>query len=135
MKIAIALTAFCVACAAQTVEIVNSGSTNTAGYSIVVEKSGRADYTSRPRRGQAAEKIRKEIPKTLAERLFRDVEAARPLADLPVRHCAKSVSFGTRTMVVSGDEESPDLSCGSDDRRAQALAADVREVVAIFESR
>jgi hypothetical protein len=134
MKIAVVMASFCLACAGQTVEIVNSGSTNTAGYSITVEKSGRAEYVSRPRRGQAPRKVQKEISRALAERLFRDVAAARPLAELPVRHCAKSVSFGTRTTVIWGGEESPDLSCGGENRRAEALAADAGAVVKVFES-
>ena len=39
------------ACAADTAVITNSGSTNTAGYRIVVERTGKATYTEMRRRG------------------------------------------------------------------------------------
>jgi hypothetical protein len=129
----------CAACCAQTVTIVNSGSTNTAGFQIVVEKSGEAEYTARPRRfgfdkNQAPKTIQKTIPKSLAERLYSDVDAARPLASLPPRHCMKSASFGTRLTLQAGDDESPDLSCGDGgSAKLKALIGDAREIVKIFQ--
>lgn len=137
MKLALAAALACAACSAQSVAIVNSGSTNTAGFEIVVEKSGAAEYTSHPRplalhRGETPVDIHKTIPKPLAERLYRDVARARPLASLPARHCAKSASFGTRLTVVFGDDESPDLSCGASNPQSKALLADVKRILKMF---
>jgi hypothetical protein len=130
---------FCAACSAQSITIVNSGSTNAAGFQIVIQKSGDAEYASRPRRAgieKGAAKIQKTIPRPLADRFFADVDAARPLASLPARHCAKSASFGTRLNIEMGDDESPDLSCGDGgDPKIKALIQDTNEIVKIFQSR
>lgn len=125
----------CAACYGQSVVIVNSGSTNTAGFQIVVEPSGKAEYTAQPRRtvirpGQPPKTVDKTIPKALAKSLFDDVAAAHPLSALPVGHCAKSVSFGTRLTVQFGSEASPDLSCGEGgNEKMRALIRDVEAVV------
>lgn len=125
-------------CLAQTIAIVNSGSTNTAGFRIAVQKSGKAEYTSQPRpammqRGEKPQKVSKNIAKSLAERFYADVKAAQPLHSLPPPHCAKSASFGTRTYVVFGEEESPDLSCGDGgDPKLRVLIRDVNEIVQLF---
>ncbi len=127
------------ACLAQTVSIVNSGSTNTAGFRIVVEKSGNAEYTGQPRRfpigrSETAKTIRKTIPKALAERLYSDVKAAQPLSALPERHCVKSVSFGTRLTIETKGDVSPDLSCGDGgNEKLKALIRDADEIVKMFE--
>jgi hypothetical protein len=116
--------------------IVNSGSTNAAGFQIVVEKSGKAEYASQPRRidkGATTKAIRKTVPKSLSERLYMDVMDARPLSSLPPHHCAKSVSFGTRLTIRFGDDISPDLSCGDGgDTRMRAIIVDVDEIVKAF---
>ena len=119
-------------CRAQTVTIINSGSTNTAGFQITVQKSGKAEYESQPRRG-GTQKVEKAIPKSLAQRLYADVKTAQPLDTLPVPHCAKSASFGTRTYVKFDGQESPDLSCGDGgDPKLRALIRDVSEIVPLF---
>jgi len=130
---------FCGACMAQTVSIVNSGSTNTAGFRIVVEKSGDAEYTAQPRRfpigrSESPRTIRKALPKTLAGRLYSDVKAAQPLSALPERHCVKSVSFGTRLTIETEGDVSPDLSCGDGgNEKLKALIRDADEIVKVFQ--
>jgi hypothetical protein len=123
----------CVTCYGQSVNIVNSGSTNTAGFQIVVEKSGKTEYTSQPRRidkSSAPKVISKTISKLLTDRLYSDVIAARPLSSLPSRHCAKSVSFGTRLTIRFDDDESPDLSCGDGgNQKLEGLIRDADEIV------
>lgn len=128
---------------AQTVTIVNSGSTNIAGFQIVVHKSGKAEYASKPRRAVLNREdksgspgtVRKTISKSLARAMYADVAAARPLASLPPRHCMKSASFGTRLTVGFGDDVSPDLSCGDDGSpKMQALIRDTNAIVKIFRS-
>jgi hypothetical protein len=129
----------CAACYAQSVTIVNSGSTNTAGFRIVVDPSGKAEFTSQPRR-QSADKavkpktVAKTIPKSLAESLLSDVNAARPLSSLPAPLCMKSASFGSRLTIQVGDETSPDLSCGDGgNAQLQALIRDANAIVKLFQ--
>jgi hypothetical protein len=133
MKTMIAVAILCAGCYGQSVTIVNSGSTNTDGFQIVVARSGKAEYTSQPRRidsGKAPKAITRKISKSLAGRLYEDVAAARPLASLPPRHCMKSASFGTRLTIRVDDDESPDLSCGDGgDPKLQALARDADAIV------
>jgi hypothetical protein len=138
MKVILMAVLACAACPAQSVTIVNSGSTNAAGFQIVVDPQGNAQYTSRPRRRPAGEAeppktVSKSIPQSLAKLLYSDVEAARPLASLPPRHCLKSASFGTRLTIRFGDEESPDLSCGDGgNAQMQALIHDATAIVKLF---
>src|SRR5215472_14805186 len=87
--------------------IVNSGSTNTAGFRIVVNKNGDAEYTVMPRRfGPPAqsEPMRRKIPEALTQRLFSHLGAAKPLTNLPRERCAKSASFGTSLTIEFGGE-------------------------------
>ncbi len=129
----------CAACCAQPLTIVNSGSTNTAGFRIVVEESGQAEYTAQPRRFPAQQSgtpkaITRTIPKSLAKTLYADVDAAKPLSLLPAARCAKSASFGTRLTVQAGGDTSPDLSCGDGgDEKMRALIRDVEAVINIFQ--
>jgi hypothetical protein len=124
--------------AADSAVIVNSGSTNTAGFRISVNPSGDAEYTVTPRRsgpksGEKPAPATQHISDGLAKRLFSDLEAAQPLASLPQPRCAKSASFGTRLTIEFGDSETPDLSCGdADNAKLRALIQDATEVVAMF---
>src|SRR5579863_10512757 len=100
-------------CYAQdTAVITDSGSTNAAGYTIVVERSGKANYI--PTRRRYAEPSDAQptpknlvIPKKLARRFFSDLNAAKPLSDLPRKGCMKSASFGTTLLIKLGDDTSP----------------------------
>ena len=135
MKVSMIVVLACASCYAQTVTIVNSGSTNTAGYQIAVDQSGKADYQSQPSAGKAAapKTVSKTVPQSLASALYADVDAARPLSSLPARTCAKSASFGARLTVRFGAEESPDLSCGDGgNEKLRALIRDTNAVVKLF---
>lgn len=133
MKTILPLALLAIACQAQSITIVNSGSTNTAGFEIAVRKSGAAEYTSHPRRGEAPAEIHKTLPQSLADQLYVDVNAAQPLDSLPARHCVKSVSFGTRTYIDAGGQESPDLSCGDGgNAKLRALIRDSNQIIEIF---
>ena len=139
MKTIFAAALTCAACYAQLVTIVNSGSTNTAGFQIVVEPSGEAEYTAQPRRfpigkTEAPKRISKTIPTPLAKSLYADVNAARPLSALPAQSCGKSVSFGTRLTIQFGKDASPDLSCGdAGNAKMRALIRDATAIVKIFQ--
>jgi hypothetical protein len=88
--------------------IENSGSTNTAGYRIAVRPSGEAAYTT----GGNVE--RGTVSRATAHWLFAKLAAAGPLDALAVRHCMKSASFGSSTLLEWQGARSSDLSCGGD---------------------
>src|ERR1700684_3484325 len=69
--------------------IVDSGSTNRAGYRLRVYAGG----TTALQQGDVP--IRKHVSDTLVKRFFADLQAAGPLDRLPVGHCMKSASFGS----------------------------------------
>ena len=98
--------------------IVNSGSTNSAGYRLRVY----ADGTTALQQGDAA--IRKHVPLALVERFFADLRAAGPLDALPRTACMKSASFGSSTQVAYRGKTSPDVSCPSASPAERALAVD-----------
>jgi hypothetical protein len=115
--------------------IVNSGSTNTSGFRIAVKRSGAAEYTTVPRgayaRNEEPEKSGREIPKDMAQRLFADLEAAKPLSSLPAPHCMKSKSFSSRLTIEFGGETTPDLSCGDGgNEHLRNIIRDVNEMIA-----
>jgi hypothetical protein len=88
--------------------IRNSGSTNTAGFTIVVQPDGYADIYS-----NGATQL-KTVGEAQTAWLFRKVDAAQPLENLATGRCMKSASFGTRTTLAYEGHTSPDLSCGGD---------------------
>jgi hypothetical protein len=110
--------------------IVQSGSTNSAGFRIVVEKSGKAAYT--PMAAKSRPKTQK-IARDLARRFYADLGAAGPLTVLPKPRCMKSASFGTTLTVELAGQTSPDLSCGDGgNARLKALIQDTNEIVSLF---
>ena len=124
---------------ADAVTITNSGSTNRAGFRIIVDQAGSAEFTALPRKfGQPqenAKSIRRVIPRASVERLRADLKAAKPLALLPAIQCMKSASFGSTLTVALGGEQTPDLSCGDGGNASMRnLARDVSEIIALFQS-
>jgi hypothetical protein len=103
--------------------ILNTGSTNAAGYRIVVQLSGSVEYVAASRRDTAT------IDDRLAAKFFSDLKAAGPLQDLQTTPCMKSVSFGTSLFVWWEHGRSPDLSCSSGEQ-ARAVAADASQIAA-----
>jgi len=120
--------------------IVDSGSTNTAGFRIVVEQSGDAEFTAGPRRpsrspDEKPQQMRRKLPDTLVGRLYSDLGAAKPLSALPNQRCMKSASFGTKLTIEFDGQETPDLSCGDgDNAKLRALVRDANEIVKLFRS-
>jgi hypothetical protein len=102
--------------------IVNSGSTNFAGYRIVVDISGHAKFESGHTHGST------RLPGAILSKLKYDVVMAQPLSHVRARsNCAKSASFGSSSTVSLGPERTEDLSCAASPRGA-ALNADVSAV-------
>ena len=117
--------------------IVESGSTNRAGFRIVVDRSGLAEFTPIPRKyGESPEETkpyRLMLPSAAFRRLQADLAAARPFTSLPQVHCMKSASFGSTLIVESSGEHTPDLSCGDNGHAPLGnLIRDVGEIVALF---
>lgn len=123
---------------ADTAEIVDSGSTNTAGFRIHVDRAGRAEYKAVPRKNSAQTDAnsgnkRRQLSRELADRFYSDLEAAKPLSSLPDQHCMKSASFGTTMSVEFAGEKTPDLSCGDGgDPKLQAIIRDANEIIKLF---
>lgn len=90
------------------VTIVNSGSTNSAGYTIVVHPDASAEVVI----DGTAE--RKTVGRAQARWLLAKVRAAGPLERLPGGRCMKSMSFGTATTISYANQTSPDLTCHGD---------------------
>lgn len=85
--------------------ILNTGSTNTDGYRIVVTQTGSAEYVWGSHRATA------QIGRSLAAKFFYDAQRGMPLSKLRYAPCMKSASFGTATFVWWRGERSPDLTC------------------------
>jgi len=119
-KLCIALAACSLLIGAATVRdgavIVNSGSTNIAGYTLQVWSDGAASMGTR------------SVARPLAKRLFSDLRRAKG-ATAVSQGCIKSASFGTTMTVTYHGWTSPDLECPVMGALA-AVQNDVREVVA-----
>ncbi len=124
--------------AADSAVIVNSGSTNTPGFRIEITPAGEATFTPKPRRpGQPSQyetqRVTRQVPPALVKRFFASLDAGKPLSSLPHQRCMKSASFGFTLVVESGDEQTPDLSCGNQqDSRTRALATSASDIVTLF---
>jgi hypothetical protein len=99
--------------------IVNSGSTNAAGYVLRVRANG---WTTLE---QAGATRHKRVDGALAARFLADLRAAGPLDALPRALCMKSVSFGSVTTVSYRGARSPDVSCPGSSAVETTLGADV----------
>ena len=126
--------------AADSAVIVNSGSTNTAGFRIEVSRSGEAVYTPVLRRaGQLTEALAKPrsrpIPSALAKRFYADLDGQKSLSAPTNPGCMKSASFGTTLIVEYRGEKTPDLSCGDHGSDAlKALIQSAGEIVKLFDT-
>jgi hypothetical protein len=118
--------ATCVAAAPpQGATIVNSGSTNSFGYTIAVRSDGTGTLTMQSR-GESVAGAAKSFTLTAATtaRFFSDLAAARK-GNVAPSSCIKSASFGTSTHISWQGWTSPDLSCPPNDSLGEALVRDV----------
>ena len=104
--------------------IVNSGSTNTIGYSIEVWSDGKASVTMQGRGSAPSTPKAFTVSAATAERFFADLAAARK-GNATTAPCMKSASFGTSTHVKWQGWVSPDLSCPPKSSLGDALVRDV----------
>ncbi len=106
-----------------TIEISNSGATNSIGYRVLIGSDGGASFVSGEGSGQA------QLPTETFSQFKQDIAAAKRLANLAAEAtCMKPVSFGTSTFVSVGGDRSPDLTCPAD-ATAMRLKDDVSAIV------
>ena len=98
--------------------ILNTGSTNTVGYRIVIQRKGAAEFVNGPRRAMSS------VPASMAAQFFNDLESAMPLSARGGSTCMKSASFGSSMFVWWHGSRSNDLSCGG----ASAIATDADKI-------
>jgi hypothetical protein len=113
------------------VVITDTGSTNRMGMTVTINDKGKAEVALRK-----GTPVKMHIPSEMHTRLMQDVEAAGPLDQLAVRHCAKSVSFGSKMFVTYKGVQSPDISCGGQtDPSAIALQKAAEEIMALAKAK
>jgi hypothetical protein len=88
--------------------IRNSGSTNAAGYVIVVHRDGRADVE------QAGVVSHETLARPQTAWLFAKLQASDPVSNLVSGHCMRSMSFGSTTRVTYRGATTGDLGCTFD---------------------
>ncbi len=105
--------------------IVNSGSTNTVGYSITVWSDGQASLTTQNRDGSSTGPAKSfTVAQATAARFFADLAAAKSTKAVTVP-CMKSASFGSSMHVKWQGWVSPDLECPPKGSAGDALVKDV----------
>ncbi|HTV74824.1 MAG TPA: hypothetical protein VME66_14095 [Candidatus Acidoferrales bacterium] len=102
--------------------IVNSGSTNTAGFSIVVSRSGDVTVLAGSTTSHAV------LSPVTTRTFFHDLSGALPLGSLEVARCMKSASFGTTTRVLWQGQSTPDLSCPATSATGTQLSHDITAI-------
>jgi hypothetical protein len=108
----------------QSAVIVNSGSTNTLGYTITVSSDGKGSVTMQARGGTAGAPKSFAVSAAAAAKFFDDLAAARKSNEATVP-CMKSASFGTTVRITWQGWTSPDLSCPPKGPEGDALISDV----------
>jgi hypothetical protein len=105
--------------------IVNSGSTNSYGYTIQISSDGKGTVTLQNRGGAAAHAAKPfTAPAATVARFFADLSAARK-GNATTAPCMKSASFGTSTHITWQGWTSPDLGCPPSGALGDALVRDV----------
>lgn len=120
---ALAIAGLMAAAPSESAKIVNSGSTNTLGYTISVASDGKGSLAMQ---GGTSESTPKPftIAADLSARFFSDLAAARKAGTVTVP-CMKSASFGSSLHVSWEGWTSPDLTCPAKDSLGEALVKDV----------
>jgi hypothetical protein len=109
--------------------IVNSGSTNFAGYAIEVWSDGTASVAAANRDGSPLSSPKPfTVDPSVAKKFFADLAAARSQGAATVP-CMKSASFGSSTHVKWHGWTSPDLTCPPGNAAGAALVSDVETIV------
>jgi hypothetical protein len=89
--------------------ILQSGSTNSRGYTAIVHNNGSVTVEQSDISPDAPPMLPAGTVDTSA--LGSVLSRIGDVSRIPTRHCAKSVSFGTRTLVAYAGKTSGDLQC------------------------
>jgi len=117
--------ASCVAAAPiDTAVIVNSGSTNSYGYTIHLSSDGKATVALQARGAAPGTPKPFTVPAATTATFFSDLAAARK-GDATTVPCMKSASFGSSVHISWQGWTSPDLTCPPKDSLGDALITDV----------
>ena len=101
--------------------IRNSGSTNSAGYTLVVRPDSTAEIMQNGTTSTAA------VAEPQVKWLFAKLHEAQVPGALPERGCMKSASFGSSTTIAYEGVTTPDLTCG-----VTPLARELSRTVAVI---
>lgn len=101
--------------------IVDTGTSTTTGYRILVPPGGDATYQAPTGSGQS------QLPSSIATGFFADLAAAQPLDALASGSCSPSSDRASIYVSLDG-QQTPDLSCPSGGE-AQTIAEDVQKIV------
>jgi hypothetical protein len=108
-----------------TAVIVDSGSTNTYGFTMNVSSDGKGSVTLQTRGGPSGQSPKTfTVPSATTAKFFKDVAAAKK-ANAATVPCMKSASFGSSIHVTWQGWTSPDLTCPPKDSVGEALVEDV----------
>ena len=109
----------------QQATIQDTGSTNVAGVTLIVNDGGSTKVQP-----HGAEAHTVSLDSKLSQRFFEDLKSAGSLSALPHAHCMKSISFGSSLYIEFNGERSPDLNCPAPpDSKLSVLQKDVREIM------
>ena len=108
-------------------KIVDSGSTNTSGFTIVVRSDGSATVAVQQNATQSPTPKPFTLSQAMATRFFADLAAAKK-GNATTVPCMKSASFGTTLRITWQGWTSPDLSCPPKDSLGAALISDVQAI-------
>ncbi|HVE14833.1 MAG TPA: hypothetical protein VNI01_15665 [Elusimicrobiota bacterium] len=112
--------------------VEDSGSTNAAGYGMVIMPSGIVRFGPNGKGGRviarslASGSGSQKVSPALIQRFYADLDSLMPISGLARGRCAKSASFGSTTTITYRGQISPDLQCVEND--ARKLLEDVREI-------
>ncbi len=119
------------------VRITNSGSTNTAGYVIELQRNGHVKWTVAPRSRfidsttlpSTTTQNSIQLPLLRANTIFQAIEQASPFNQYAPVFCIKSISFGTRLFVTYNGQQTPDLNCPVQDQRLVLLNEQIHALI------
>lgn len=125
------------------IQIVNSGSTNTASYVIELQRNGLVKWNVAPRfrpllsttttvinSPSSTPSNLRQLPLARTNSIFQAIDNAFPLNQyLPV-HCIKSISFGTSLHVTYKGQQTPDLNCPMKVQELLVLSKYIHELIA-----
>ncbi len=120
------------------VRIINSGSTNTAGYVIELRRDGlvrwnvasrfRPSLSTTPSSTTTQNNI--QLSSVRTNSIYEAVKEASPFNQYAPVFCAKSVSFGTTLHITYNGQQTPDLTCPIKDQRLVSLSKYIHELIA-----